>query len=106
LALFSPTASAKEIETAPTVPVKSQESPDTDPASRRGHILEELQSTERHFLARMQHLLQDYHIPLKTRAKSTDPLLNMYETFYAALEAAEEQDIPKILLEHVYPIPI
>jgi hypothetical protein len=69
----------------------------------------------------MQHLLQDYHIPLKTRAKSTDPLLNMYqvntlfprslevivkahETFYAALEAAEEQDIPKILLEHVFPV--
>jgi hypothetical protein len=95
-----------------------QEMKDTDPASRRAHILEELQSTERHFLARMQHLLQDYLVPLKQRAKSSDPLLNMYqvntlfprslevivkahETFYAALEAAEQDDIPKILVEHV-----
>lgn len=120
LALFSSAALMKETEPAPTVPVKTSESTNTDPAARRGHILEELQSTERHFLARMQHLLQDYLAPLKARAKSTDPLLNMYqvntifprslevivkahETFYSALEAAEEQDIPKILLEHVYP---
>jgi RhoGEF domain len=90
-----------------------------DPASRRAHVLEELQSTERHFLARMQHLLQDYLIPLKTKAKSSDPLLSMYqvntlfprslevivkahETFYAALEASSEQDVPKLLVEHVF----
>jgi hypothetical protein len=71
----------------------------------------------------MQHLLQDYLAPLKTRAKSSDPLLNMYqvntlfprslevivkahEQFYAALEGAEQDDIPAILVEHVPPFPI
>ena len=66
----------------------------------------------------MQHLLQDYHAPLKARAKSSDPLLTMYqvntlfprslevivkahETFYAALEAATEANVPQVLLEHV-----
>jgi hypothetical protein len=68
----------------------------------------------------MQHLIQDYQIPLKTRAKSNEPLLNMYqvntlfprslevilkahEGFYNALEVASELEVPKILLEHVRP---
>ena len=118
LGLFTPSLPSKENEPLPAVPPKTSDTIDSDPDARRAHILEELQSTERHFLARMQHLLQDYHAPLKARAKSTDPLLNMYqvntlfprslevivkahETFYSALEAATEEDIPKILLEHV-----
>ena len=109
---------SKQPEPEPVLPLTSNESIDEDPSTRRAHILEELQSTERHFLARMQHLLQDYHAPLKARAKSSDPLLNMYqvntlfprslevivkahEMFYAALEAAREEDIPKILLKYV-----
>ena len=120
LALFTPSSMSEESLSGPPVPAKDEnEKPgDTDPASRRTHILEELQSTERHFLARMQHLLQDYHSPLKARAKSSDPLLTMYqvntlfprslevivkahETFYTALEAATEADVPQVLLEHV-----
>ena len=119
LALFTPSSNPEETLARPPVPAKDEkEKPvDTDPASRRAHILEELQSTERHFLARMQHLLQDYHAPLKARAKSPDPLLTMYqvntlfprslevivkahETFYAALEAATEANIPQVLFEH------
>ena|SRR5438552_2823394 len=120
LALFKPSFLSKESVPLPALPKPEQETKDTDPVARRAHILEELQSTERHFLARMQHLLQDYHTPLKTRARSTDPLLNMYqvntlfprslevivkahETFYTALEAALEEDVPKVLLEHVFP---
>ena len=120
LALFAPSLASEEALAIPPVPAKDekQKPADTDPASRRTHILEELQSTERHFLARMQHLLQDYHAPLKVRAKSSDPLLTMYqvntlfprslevivkahEAFYAALEAATEASIPQVLLEHV-----
>jgi len=109
----------KETEHVPPVPPKHAQPHDEDPIARRAHILEELQSTERHFLVRMHHLLQDYHAPLKARAKSSDPLLNMYqvntifprslevivkahEAFYAALEAVEQKDVPKILLQHVY----
>jgi RhoGEF domain len=119
LALFKPFPLSKETAPLPALPTPEQETKDADPVARRAHILEELQSTERHFLARMQHLLQDYHAPLKTRAKSSDPLLNMYqvntlfprsleiivkahETFYTALEAVAEEDVPKVLLEHVY----
>ena len=120
MALFTPSSTLEETSESPPVPIKdeNQKPVDTDPASRRSHILEELQSTERHFLARMQHLLQDYHAPLKARAKSPDPILSMYEvntlfprslevivkaheTFYAALEASTEADIPQVLLEHV-----
>ena len=119
LNLFRPFATSKE-EPAQLAQTKPLQATETDPVSRRAHILEELQSTERHFLARMQHLLQDYHVPLKTRAKSPDPILNMYqvntlfprslevivkahETFYEALAGAEEHEIPGILVEHVLP---
>jgi hypothetical protein len=122
LSLFNPSYPSKESVPLPALPTPLQERIENDPAARRAHILEELRSTERHFLARMQHLLQDYHAPLKTRAKSSDPLLNMYqvntlfprslevivkahETFYTALEAASENEIPKVLLEHVLPTP-
>ena len=120
LALFNPSYPSKESVPLPALPTPNHHTIENDPAARRTHVLEELKSTERHFLARMQHLLQDYHAPLKARAKSTDPLLNMYqvntlfprslevivkahETFYTALEAASENEIPKILLEHVLP---
>ncbi len=119
MALFRPFSTQKEEPTLVTS-TKSLQMSDSDPISRRAHILEELQSTERHFLARMQHLLQDYHIPLKARAKSNDPILNMYqvntlfprslevivkahEAFYEALAGAEEHAIPAILMEHVRP---
>jgi hypothetical protein len=121
LALFKPSPPSKESVPLPALPQPEQETKETDPVARRTHILEELQSTERHFLARMQHLLQDYHTPLKTRAKSSDPLLNMYqvntlfprsleiivkahEMFYAALEVSTEENVPKVLLEHVCPL--
>jgi len=118
LALFTPCTPSKESIPLPALPLTEEISYEADPAARRSHILEELKSTERHFLARMQHLIQDYQIPLKTRAKSADPLLNMYqvntlfprslevilkahEAFYNALEVASELEVPKILLEHV-----
>lgn len=118
LKLFTPTLSVQDAGHHDTLPIAKLDTGEDDPVSRRSHILEELQSTERHFLARMQHLLQDYHAPLKARAKSTDPLLNMYqvntifprsleviveahETFYTALEGASEDQIPSILVEHV-----
>lgn len=120
LALFNPSYPSKEPVPLPALPTPHQNTIENDPAARRAHIFEELRSTERHFLARMQHLLQDYHAPLKTRAKSADPLLNMYqvntlfprslevivkahEAFYTALEAASENEVPKVLLEHVSP---
>lgn len=120
LALFKTSFRSKESVSLSALPKQEKKTMETDPAARRAHILEELQSTERHFLARMQHLLQDYHIPLKTRAKSTDPILNLYEVntlfprslevivkahemFYTALETATENEIPKVLLEHVIP---
>jgi RhoGEF domain len=122
LAVFNLSLPSNEAKPLPSIPTPSQGIVDPDPTARRAHILEELQSTERHFLARMQHLLQDYHAPLKARAKSTDPMLNMYqvntlfprslevivkahEAFYTALEAASESEIPHILLEHVISTP-
>ena len=121
LSLFTTSMPLKETKALPAIPTKKPQPIDEDPASRRTHILEELQSTERHFLVRMHHLLQDYHAPLKTRAKSSDPILNMYqvntifpqslevivkahETFYTALESADQNDVPKVLLEHVSPL--
>jgi RhoGEF domain len=117
MSLFLPAFNASDNERK-ELPVPVAETDDADPVARRSHILEELQSTERHFLARMQHLLQDYHAPLKARAKSSDPLLNMYqvntlfprslevivkahEAFYYALEGARQDEIPEILLQHV-----
>jgi RhoGEF domain len=114
----------KEKDPEPKMVVTQQKvDEDSNPATRRTHILEELQSTERHFLARMQHLLQDYHVPLKMRAKSTGPILNLYqvntlfprslevivkahEAFYSALESAQEEAVPAVLLEHVPSFPI
>ena len=120
LSLFTPLIPNNRTDSPPSLPSKQEAPIEEDPASRRAHLLDELQSTERHFLVRMHHLLQDYHGPLKARAKSPDPLLNMYqvntifprslevivkahETFYQALESASQNDIPKILLEHVSP---
>jgi hypothetical protein len=118
LSLFTTSMPLKEKKALPAIPTETPQPVDEDPAARRVHILEELQSTERHFLVRMHHLLQDYHVPLKARAKSSDPILNMYqvntifprslevivkahEAFYTALETAIQSDIPNLLLEHV-----
>jgi hypothetical protein len=79
LAVFTPSAPLKEAKQLPAPLATKPEQAESNPAACRARILEELQSTERHFLAWMQHLLQDYHAPLKARAKSTDPLLNMYQ---------------------------